>query len=192
MAFLLLTALSLGASATPQHDMGMDMSGSGSGSNGPVCQMMYVYLHQDLCGLYLFENAQPKNNGEYVAGLLGTALLAFTTLWLESFTRKVVKARRVLVKSQEAVKLQGETCCSEPVVPKPKISRLAGFKDQSYLAHLGIKYPLVFVGILMRYALMLIVMTFNLGIILAACFGFTVGSILFQNTATELLLDCCA
>ncbi|KAJ3073928.1 hypothetical protein HDU98_000315 [Podochytrium sp. JEL0797] len=164
--------------AAPQHD-GHDMSNTGGGMDMPTidtgskssCPSMIMYLHADMCGIILFESFNPSNAGEYIGGLVLVAAMSFLAVWLDACRLKVVKARRAAMMLVDTIK--------------------SGKRDKAYLFHVGVTSTLTFVGIFLRYLVMLIIMTYNVGIILAACFGFTLGAFWVDEWEEDVMVEKC-
>ncbi|ORY40256.1 hypothetical protein BCR33DRAFT_373518 [Rhizoclosmatium globosum] len=69
---------------------------------------------------------------------------------------------------------------------------LFGISDTSYITHQFYKFCLKTTNVFLGFLVMLIVMQFNIGYLLAACAGYGVGALLFEGTVDERGVDeCC-
>ncbi|KAJ3073926.1 hypothetical protein HDU98_000313 [Podochytrium sp. JEL0797] len=176
-----------------------------------------MFLHSAICDTILFQGFAPTNGAQYFGGLVLTVCLGVLTMLVDSHRRNHINARKAALARRAA---QAEHIIVAPnvegFIAEPEAAKTSEFirsdmpstpenaseddaynqftlaKDPSYSWHVLLKSVLLFVSIFLRYILMLIVMTFNIGLILAACCGLTLGAFLFENGEGDVFLDSCA
>ena len=130
----------------------------------PMMMMMPMYFWQGTEVTYLFENIESKSSGGYVAGLFGTFALGLAVEFI-SYLRKYFHMRAQL----SAINNSVITSQNSPIIDV-KIG-------------CGYRLLLTFIFMIMitgAFLLMLLVMTYNVGILFAAVSGLAVGLFMFN------------
>ncbi|KAJ3132452.1 Deoxycytidine monophosphate (dCMP) deaminase [Physocladia obscura] len=186
-----------GVSSLMDMNMGSSLS---STSNSTLCGSMY--LHSAICDSVLFAEFVPANGGQYLGALLFTLVLSVFAVFADKTKRSLIQNRIIFVTQNHSKSLpptsngsnsdnndnnkndnnKNKTSKLSTIFSKLRISK----NDPTRLWHLIAKTGLTFLSVLVRYIVMLIVMTFNIGLILAACLGFAIGSLLFEDVDIEI------
>ncbi|KAI8617940.1 Ctr copper transporter family-domain-containing protein [Chytriomyces sp. MP71] len=130
-----------------------------------------MVLHQATCDSILFSALTPSNAMEYICGLCLTAALSLLATYLD-----VVKAS-LAGKRRERLWEQHDISSKESLSPVLALVEKVRWTVRTK----AIKAGLTFLSALLKYLTMLIAMTFNIGLILAACLGYALGSLIFEK-----------
>lgn len=122
---------------------------------------MKMYLHQRVGELVIWKEWIPSNTGQYVGTLIAVMLFG------------VVSTGTKVYRSRLEASWIGEALEGHRSVPFP----LETLKQNS------IKAALTFVATLIDYANMLVVMTFNVGLLFAVTTGYALGTLLLSHLA---------
>ena len=126
----------------------------------PMMMEMNMYFYQSPKVLFLFEKFNSETTGEYVICVLITFIMAFCIEGLNSL--------RYSMQAETYTKIQ-ESLASENPEEVYKVSCMQRFKIMG----------VYFLSLFFSYMLMLIVMTFNVGLFVATIMGLTAGYFVF-------------
>ncbi|KAJ3300916.1 hypothetical protein HDV03_001670 [Kappamyces sp. JEL0829] len=155
---------------------------------------MLMYFHTGIRDYILFQSWVPTNSWQYTVALVGCFLLAVVyeglTAWSTILEIGWRKELRSSVASSSAITMDafGAQPVQKPVVPV--WSHLAGMSHGAA----GVKAALCrsllrFLTISLSFVLMLVVMSFNVGIFFVVMFGYSVGTFLFAPIAKGALSE---
>ncbi|KAI8615570.1 Ctr copper transporter family-domain-containing protein [Chytriomyces sp. MP71] len=151
---------------------------TGNQDSASLCGSMV--LHQAICDSILLSVLTPSNTMEYVGGLCLTAALSLLATYLDSVKASLVRTRCARFMEQDTISSKDS---SSPVLALAQKVRWT-IRDKT------VKAGLTFLSVLLKYLTMLIAMTFNIGLILAACLGYSLGSLLFEKDDEALSIAC--
>ena len=166
--------------------------------NANAPPQMRMYFHTGFADYILFEGFVPRTPGEYIGACIFTLLLAILYealfAWLSiqelkwrvelrqlSNTRRSCCGRVALEDSDSG----STTCLVVPPLPS-FLKHFAGYSNGNRGTRIAAMrgFCKTFM-ICISYALMLLAMTFNLGIFICVCIGFGLGSFMFTPIAIE-------
>lgn len=161
-----------------------------SDASGSSLPPMRMYMHAAWTEIILFKGWVPNNKGEYIASCLA---MIFTAVFVQ-----FLKSLRLRVESRWAAALR--TSCSDPAIGEskqltveegcpgcagpPEPPRLwSGWVATNWKQAQRNAVRSAFTGIIvfLDYMLMLVVMTFNVGLIVSTTIGFMLGALLFGH-----------
>ncbi|KAI9350226.1 Ctr copper transporter [Obelidium mucronatum] len=178
---------------------------------------MAMALHLGLNDLVLFEAFVPSNWGQYVGALCFTFALAVLAAGLSAAKKRLVKrrishvlklretrdpaaAKPALIQAATATTATAplgshtDTLADSNMNSQRSSSQLltrtrtSATRDPSYLIHQMTKFALDLGHIFIGYLVMLIVMQFNIGYLLAASVGYGFAAWLFEDASSEKLM----
>ncbi|CAI7743972.1 unnamed protein product [Closterium sp. NIES-54] len=178
--------------SSPSYDPDSPSTTSSSASGGSMSMMMMqMWFYWGPNVVILFENWKTSNWGFYLLACFLVVVFCVLHEYLTSFRLKLSATRRCRVKDAE----QGEDFTN--VASKNKACHWRPLLDR--LAVTGI-YAL---NLIFSYAIMLIIMSFNIGLFIAVVLGLTIGFFFFgakrrKNSSERPIVEeaqeenCCA
>lgn len=154
---------------------------------------MKMWMHASTREIFLFKEWVPSTTGAYIGACIGCLLFAVFTqglkavrLWMEVLWSH--QWRQECMCNQKAS--PKSSCCELPtvsVISRPQRTpweiRLRGktLINANQVWRNSMRSVFTFVAVLFEYMLMLLVMTFNIGIIISTVLGFAIGTLLFGH-----------
>ncbi|KAI8911680.1 Ctr copper transporter family-domain-containing protein [Gorgonomyces haynaldii] len=154
---------------------------------------MQMFFHSAIAEYILFKEWVPKNKTQYAGACIGVFFLAVLYEGLTSFIRIqeykwdcALKDRRSNKRQVQEVADAAFGASKQP--PKTSLTAVGGFKDGVFGVFVAVmKGLLKSLSVAISYALMLIAMTFNVGLFLSVVFGFGFGTICFAPLVSDIV-----
>ena len=168
---------------TPKAEDEDGHAGHLSGSASAAGHGLFFVTGTD--AIVLFEGFTTSNWGEYIGACLFTIFLGILVEFITTF--------RMLYPHQQVLTSTGFLSAE---TPQASATRVGTKKENGIRVHM-IKSIMYFIGVTLAYALMLIVMTFNVGLFFSAVLGLTIGYMFFGMARSRVdggndAADCCS
>ncbi|RKO91583.1 Ctr copper transporter family-domain-containing protein [Blyttiomyces helicus] len=140
---------------------------TGDSSSAPP--LMRMFFHTGLADYVLFESWVPRTNGQFTG--------AFIAIFLAAFLYEGYLAYNALLEASWAKSVRTFPGTDDAPAPASLL--------KERLVRAGIRFASRFIGATAAYALMLITMTFNVGLFFAVVVGLAVGSAVFADVVRQ-------
>ena len=162
-------ASSMMVDSLPHHHMHQHMAANSAGASG----MATLHFSTD-CGALLVEWWHPRGASQYFVSLVVIFGLAVCAEWLSGKARHRTTSASVRYAADDALQASSQPLCLDGEAPTRPRS-VAVRSPQGSLSRMGQEVGFHAASIALQYALMLLAMTFNVGILLAIVLGLAIG-----------------
>lgn len=160
------------------------------GQNSDSLPPMKMYLHASMRELILIKEWVPTSNGAYIAsciaviatGVFVSALKATRVKLEKKWNRRVPGGgSKTTLHLEKPAGSSSSLDDSMAVQPLPLKKKLMAYMSFSQFKRNVVRSIITSVVVFFDYMLMLIVMTFNIGLIISAVLGFSIGMLMFGH-----------